>query len=160
MRMQLIGAGVAACAAVMVGAASAEAQQDLPSKVDLVFNRYHTAEEINKALTDLAAAYPQVCRVQAIGKSLEGRDLLVLTVGTAKGGEIDDKPAMWIDGAVHANEVQAAEAVLYTAWYLTKAYGTNKSLTELVDHCSFHLLPMVNPDSRVAWLNGPSSPNN
>jgi hypothetical protein len=47
------------------------------------------------------------------------------------GGE-GTKPMMWIDGAVHANEIQASEAVLYTAWYLTKAYGVNKDLTELV----------------------------
>lgn len=160
MRFSTSGAMVGACACLVACAGVAIAQQDLPSKVDLVFNRYHTVEEIDKALMDLAAAYPEVCRVESIGKSLEGRELLVLTIGTSKGGPIEDKPAMWIDGAVHANEVQSAEAVLYTAWYLTKAYGTNKSLTELVDRCSFHLLPMVNPDSRVAWLNGPSSPHN
>jgi hypothetical protein len=158
MTMSVRAGVIAACAGI--AASAAFAQQDLPSKVDLVFNRYHTTEEIQKAMADLAAAYPEICRVQKIGTSLEGRDLLVLTVGSSKGGEIDDKPAMWIDGAVHANEVQSAEAVLYTAWYLTKAYGTNKPLTELVDRCSFHLLPMVNPDSRVAWLNGPSSPHN
>lgn len=148
------------CAALSTLAPCAFAQQDIPSKVDLSFNRYHTADEINKALQDLAAAYPDICSVTSIGKSLKGRDMLVLTIGNAKSAPIADKPAMWIDGAIHANEIQAAEAVLYSAWYLTKAYGNNKNLTDLVDRCSFHMLPMLNPDSRVVWFEQPSSPNN
>ncbi|MEI7658240.1 MAG: M14 family metallopeptidase [Phycisphaerae bacterium] len=154
--MRLIGL---AGTCVAWAAATAMAQPDLPSKVPLTFDRYHTVEEINRGLRDLAAAYPEVCTLTKIGETLEGRELVVLTIGTSKQGAIADKPAMWIDGAVHANEIQAAEAVLYTAWYLTKAYGSNRSLTELVDRCSFHLLPMVNPDNRDAWLQGPSTPN-
>ena len=33
-----------------------------------------------------------------------------------------DKPAFWIDGGIHANEIQASEVVLYTAWYLLEMY--------------------------------------
>ncbi len=148
------------CAAVSTLAPVARGQQDIPSKVELSFNRYHTTEEIYQGLRDIAKAYPDICTVTSIGKSLKGHDMLVLTIGNAKNAPIEDKPAMWIDGAIHANEIQAAEAVLYSAWYLTKAYGTNKNLTDLVDRCSFHMLPMLNPDSRIVWFNSPSSPNN
>ena len=35
------------------------------------------------------------------------------------------KPAMWIDGNVHGNEVQGGEAVVYSIWYLLESYGSN-----------------------------------
>lgn len=139
------------------------AQQDMPSKVPLSFNKYHTYTEISQAMRDLATAYPDLATLTSLGKSLQGRDMWMLTLsGKRAGHDIPDtgKPAMWIDGAVHANEVQAAEAVLYTAWYLTKAYGVNKDLTDLMDRSAFYLVPMVNPDSRDAWFKGPSNPHN
>jgi hypothetical protein len=61
---------------------------------------------------------------------------------------------MWIDANVHGNEIQGAEMVLYTLWYLTRAYGHNDKLTELVDRCSFYLYPSVNPDGRALWFEG------
>ncbi len=150
---------LASCLVLTASAASAWSQPDLPSKVPLNFDRYRSVEEINRAMRDIAAAYPDLCVLTRIGVSLEGRDLLVLTIGNSKQASMSDKPAMWIDGAVHANEIQAAETVLYTAWYLTKAYGSNRPLTELVDRCSFHLMPLVNPDNRDVWLEGPATPN-
>ncbi|MFZ4429578.1 MAG: M14 family metallopeptidase [Phycisphaerales bacterium] len=150
---------VASCLTVGASTSCILAQPDLPSKVPLAFDRYRTVAEIDGSLRAIAAAYPDLCTLTKIGESLEGRDLLVLTIGTSKGAAIEDKPAMWIDGAVHANEIQSAEVVLYTAWYLTKAYGANRSLTDLVDRCSFHLMPLVNPDNRDVWLQGPATPN-
>lgn len=150
----------AVLAFVAASAPRAIAQNDVPSKVSIEFNRYHTHDEIEAALGRLAAAYPDICRVEVIGKSLQGRDMRVLVVSNSKNGPDTVKPAMWIDGAVHANEIQAAEAVLYSAWYLTKHYGHTPAITKLVDERAFYLLPMVNPDSRDAWFKGPSTPNN
>ncbi len=141
-------------------AAPVRAQADIPSKVNLAWNKYHTYEEVTKALQDLASAYPNLATLTSLGKSLQGREIWMLTINNPKTGKDTAKPAMWIDGAIHANEVQAAEVVLYTAWYLTKAHGTNKPLTDLIDRSAFYLTPMVNPDSRVAWFKGPSTPNN
>jgi hypothetical protein len=143
-----------------LSAPDVRAQADVPSKVPLVWNRYHTFDEISKAMQDLAAAYPDIAKVTSLGRSLQGREIWMLTINNPKTGKDIDKPAMWIDGAIHANEVQAAEAVLYTAWYLTKMHGTNKPLTELIDRSAFYLTPVVNPDSRDAWFKGPSNPNN
>lgn len=146
--------------ALAAGGAGALGQADMPSKVPLSFDRYHTSEEFGKAFQDLAAAYPEIASVRSLGKSLEGREMWMLVIQNPRTGPEGSKPMMWIDGAVHANEIQAAEAVLYTAWYLTKAYGVNKDLTGLVDRTGFYLLPMVNPDSRDAWFKGPSTPHN
>ncbi|QOJ01650.1 MAG: peptidase M14 [Phycisphaeraceae bacterium] len=158
MRTAMMAALVGAAFAALAGRAAAQA--DVPSKVPLVFNRYHTADELDRAMRDLAAAYPEIASLRRVGSSVGGRDMLVLVISATKTGPDTEKPAMWIDGGIHANEVQAAEVVLYTAWYLTKMYGVNPTLTSMIDERAFYLCAMVNPDARVAWFETPATPHN
>ncbi|MEZ6243602.1 MAG: M14 family metallopeptidase [Phycisphaerales bacterium] len=135
------------------------AQPHIEGKVEIAFNRYHTPEEIQKDFRDIAAAYPDLVTLKTIGKSGEERDMFLAVLNNPKTGAPEDKPAMWIDGGIHANEIQGSEVVLYTLWYLTKAYGVNDDLTTLMDTYAFYLLPMVNPDSRAAFFEDPSTPH-
>lgn len=127
-------------------------------KVDARFNRYHDYAESSKLFADLAAAHPEFARLQSLGKSYGGRDMWVLTVTNfAKGGE--DKPGMWIDGGIHANEIQAVEVVLYTAWYLLESRAENETIKRLLDERVFYLMPMMSPDSRDAHFYEANSTN-
>lgn len=153
-RMQAILAGIAlACPA-----AGVLAQPHVEPKHDISWNRYYTADQIDEHLRSLERAYPGIVRVESIGKSLGGREMLVATV-TSPGSDDRAKPAMWIDGAIHANEIQATEVCLYTVWYLATNYGHNDRITKLLDEKAFYILPMVNPDSRVTWFTEPSTPH-
>jgi murein tripeptide amidase MpaA len=138
------------CAGVLVG--SARGQEHIPGKVEVPFNRYSTYAQMEDWIKQIAAAYPGYVELREIGKSLEGRSLWVAVVNNPKTGPDTSKPAMWIDGNVHGNEIQAAEAVLYTLWYLTKAQGVNPALTRLLDDYAFYLCPSQNPDGREAWF--------
>ena len=85
--------------------------------------------------------------------------MLVAIVNSPKTGADTSKPAMWIDGNIHGNEIQAGEVVLYTLWYLTRGYGQIEQITKLVDSYSFYLLPIVNPDGRQYWFDHPNTPH-
>ena len=143
-----------ACAVAAVGLAptSARGQEHLPSKVEIAFNRYHDYAGLVGLLREIAAAYPELARVETIGRSLEGREMVVVTVSSPKTARDRDKPAMWIDANVHGNEIQGGEVVLYSVWYLTKAYGVNAEITRILDEKSFYFLPSQNPDGRDAWF--------
>ena len=138
-------------------AQGALARDPHPSKVELTFNHFYTYAELEKAVKDLAAAYPELLRLESIGKSHEGRDMWLMTLNNAKTGEDRAKPAMWIDANVHGNEVQGSETVLYTIWTLTKSYGGVEKLTKLMDEKAFYFLPMVNPDGREHWFQKPNT---
>lgn len=143
---------VATCAAPVL------ATPHVNSKHEIAWNRYYTVEEIESHMKALARAYPDLVKVRSIGKSGQGRDLLVATV-TAPGSSHRSKPAMWIDGSIHANEIQASEIPLYTIWYLATYYGHNDRITEILDNYTFYIMPIVSPDSRVAWFEKPSTPH-
>ncbi len=138
---------------------SAGAQEHIPSKVDIAWNRYYTYEQLEGHLKRIAGAYPQIVELVDIGKSREGRTMWVAIVNSPKTGPHTSKPAMWIDGNVHGNEIQAAEAVVYSVWYLAKAYGKNAQLTELMDSTSFYFLPSQNPDGREHWFAAANTPH-
>lgn len=162
-KLGMIGmaAGLMGCFGAVPGLASAQPHH--AAKVEIAWNRYYDVPEIEAHLRALAAAYPDLIELRSIGKSLEGREMWVAIVTSpgAKEGTAAhaDKPAMWIDGNIHANEIQAAEVVLYSIWYLAKGYGKNEALTKLLDGASFYMMPVVNPDSRAAWFSRASTPN-
>lgn len=150
----LIVAGLAA-----LTLSTASAQDHIPGKVEIPFNRYATFEQVEGYLRELAAAYPELIELRSIGKSGQGREMWLAIINSPKTGPHDSKPAMWIDGGIHANEIQGVEAVLYSIWYLTKAYGVNEDLTELLDTYSFYMLPVVNPDSRAYFFDKAGTPH-
>lgn len=145
------------CLALIVTAPTAQAQQQIPSKVDISFNRFYDYEETTRLLRALVDAYPDLLTLESIGQSEQGREMWVVTLNNPKTGPDTSKPAMWIDGNVHGNEVQASETVLYSIWYLTKSYGQVKQLTDLMDRCAFYFLPMANPDGRDFWFHEPNT---
>ena len=155
MRARTMIAAVLALAA----APAAVAQYPWPSKVDLRFDHWYDYQEMTQALHDLAEAYPELVTLRSIGKSVAERDIWLVTINNAKTGPDTQKTAIFIDGNIHGNEIQAAETVLYTAWYLTKSYGRIEKLTKLIDERAFYLVPMENPDGRDTWFNQPATPH-
>ena len=149
----------AAAAPLVIGAGQATAQAHVESKYDIAWNRYYDTDEIHQHMRRLERAYPNLIDLEVIGKSGQGRDMLVATI-TAPGDDDRDKPAMWIDGNIHANEIQAAEVSLYALWYLATHYGNTDDITEVLDDYAFYILPVVNPDSRAVWFNEPSTSSN
>jgi len=146
--------------ATLAGSAMpAAAQEYIESKVDISFNRYYPHEQIVEFIYEFEREYPDLVTVKVIGKSHEGRDMLLVIINNDETGADTDKPAMWIDGSIHANEIQATEVCMYTIWYLTKGYGQNKMITDLVDRTAFYIVPVVSPDSRTYWFSEPSTPN-
>jgi len=151
---------LAVSAATLLGIApTGQAQATVDSKHEIPWNRYYDVEETYEHMRALADAYPELIEIQTIGASGQGRELLV-AVMTAPGDDHTKKPAMWIDGSIHANEIQCTEVVLYSIWYLATYYGNNDAITELLDDYTFYLMPIVSPDSRAKWFEGPSTPNN
>lgn len=124
------------------------------------WNFYRDYAQATGLLKQIVAAHPELCRLETLGKSYGGREMWVMTITNQAKGDISaeqDKPAFWIDGGIHANEVQAVDVVLYTAWYLTEMYGRNEMVTRLLDERVIYLMPMMSPDSRDAHMYKPNT---
>jgi murein tripeptide amidase MpaA len=110
------------------------------------FDTYYRYEELTRILHAYAEEYPQLVRIESIGKSYEGRDIWLLTVTNFATGLAEEKPALWVDGNIHASEVSPSSACLYLIHRLTREYGSNEKITRCLDTRAFYICPRVNPD--------------
>jgi len=136
---------------------STTAQDEI--SLPLRFDRYHQLEEITAALQALNAAYPELTVLEEVGKSDEDRSIYAMTVNNPETGAPLDKPAIYIDGNLHGNEVQGGDISLYLLDYLLGNYGRNKEITELVDRICFYVVPVVNVDGRHHFMNDANTPD-
>jgi len=126
-------------------------------KVAVSWNRYNDHAAITEICKKIAAAYPNLAKLESIGKSYKGRDIWCLTITDFKKGNPDIKPGMYIDGNIHSNEIQGAEFSLYTAWYLTETFADTKFVQELLADKVFYIVPTINPDGRDSYFHEPNT---
>ncbi|MGQ9901648.1 MAG: M14 family zinc carboxypeptidase [Fimbriimonadales bacterium] len=110
------------------------------------FDTYYRYEELTRLLHAFAEEYPQLVRIASIGKSYEGRDIWLLTITNFATGAAEEKPALWVDGNIHASEVSPSAACVYLIHRLTREYGTHEKITRCLDTRAFYICPRVNPD--------------
>jgi len=130
-------------------------------KVEIAWNRYYDSKQLYEIMKRIEKAYPDLVTVNSIGKSVEGRDMWQMTVSNEKNGDPDKKPAMYIDGNIHSNEVQGAEVALYTAWYVTELFDEVEWIKNLLNEKTLYIVPSINPDARDYYIykaNNPHSP--
>ena len=128
-------------------------------QVPLRFDFYYTNEEMYQALEALNKAYPKLTRLESVGKSEEGRDIMVLTIHNPDKGSELEKPGVYVDGNIHGNEVQAGEVCLYYANMLLTKYGENERITNLVDKNVHYIVPVVNVDGRASFMLEANTPS-
>lgn len=128
-------------------------------KVQVSWNRYHTNLALEEIMRDMVKKHPNLVKMESIGKSYQGNDIWVLTVTDFKSGKAEEKPAMWIDGNIHSNEIQGTEFTLYTAWYLTEMYGDLEFITQLLKDKTFYIAPTINPDAHDFFIKEANNQN-
>jgi len=154
-RIFLLGLVVVAVLALLPQGGLTQKFSDPQFKVKLDFNRWHDVDELYGDMRKLASAWPKFVKVSSIGKSHEGRDILLVTVNNPDTGPEMSKAAMYIEANVHGNEIQGGEICLYTVWYLMENYGRLEPITRLVDERVFYLVPTINPDGRQYFFESP-----
>jgi hypothetical protein len=128
-------------------------------KVEVSWNRYYTYDGVVDIMQKIAKVHPNLARLQSIGKSYQNRDIWLLTISDFKSGDPDRKPAMYIDGNIHSNEIQGTEFSLYTAWYLTEMFDDLDFINELLKDKTFYIVPTINPDARDHYMKEPNTPH-
>jgi murein tripeptide amidase MpaA len=110
------------------------------------FDTYLRYDELTRVLAALAAEHPGLVRLESIGKSFEGRDIWLATATRFATGDDRDKPALWVDGNIHATEVAGSMACLYLLHRLVAQYGRDADVTRCLDTRAFYVCPRLNPD--------------
>jgi murein tripeptide amidase MpaA len=139
--------------AALVAGGCGIARTERPVRSELVapdgsidWNRYYTSAETNEILRVWADRHPQLTRLFSIGRSYLGADLLVMEVTNRATGPASEKPALYLDGGIHAGELTGSAVAFYVLGTLLAGYGTDPRITALLDRNAFYVRPKFNPD--------------
>jgi murein tripeptide amidase MpaA len=113
---------------------------------DLRFDTYYRYADLTRLLQAAARERPDLVRLEPIGRSFEGRDIWLASVTNWHTGEAAHKPALWVDGNIHATEVAGSAACLYLLRTLLEGYGVDADITRCLDTRAFYICPRLNPD--------------
>ncbi|KAJ8675417.1 hypothetical protein QAD02_011203 [Eretmocerus hayati] len=108
--------------------------------------RYHHYNELKKLFDKLQQEFPSLARVFSIGKSVEGRELLVLEISQNVGRRKLLKPMVKYVANMHGDEPVGRELMIYLAQYLLYNYGKDPRVTRLVNNTDIFIMPSLNPD--------------
>jgi len=136
--------------------------------IDPEWRNYHDQEHLESTLLRVAKKCENNTRLYSIGKSVEGRELLVIEFSTNPGVHESGKPEMKYIGNMHGNEAVGRELLIRLADFLCNEYqAKNPEIVKLLNLTNIHLLPSMNPDgfelasrtkpSERGWLIGRSN---
>jgi len=115
-------------------------------------SRYLRYDELTGQVRAWAEAFPDIVHLASIGKSVEGRDLWLLTIGRDRERI---RPAVWVDGNMHASELAGSSVALTIAEEMIRAHLVGHgSVLGLPAHVGemlrsdllFYVLPRMSPD--------------
>jgi predicted deacylase len=118
-------------------------------------NQTYSYEQLLEDSNELARLYPGLVDVSSIGRSVEGRDIILIKLG--KGNK-----KILLVGAHHAREYMTSTFLMETVDEYARAYASNGKfggydIKKLLNDVTVYIVPMVNPDGVNLVQNGPDS---
>jgi hypothetical protein len=106
---------------------------------------YHTYEEVEAELKNLATTYPNIAQVVDLGKSIENRSIWGMKISDNVATE-EDEPEILFVGGHHAREWISVDVPLLLAQHLLQNYSSDARIQGYVNGGEIWIVPMLNPD--------------
>lgn len=137
---------VIAAATALSSPAGAQGSGLVSADGSIDLDRFYTAAETDAILREWARMYPRLARIERIGESFLGAELLVAEVTNEATGPAAGKPALYVDGGLHAGELTGSAVALHLLSHLLRGYGGDPRVTALLDTRAVYVRPKFNPD--------------
>jgi hypothetical protein len=118
---------------------------DPPLSAGKALAQTYSYADMTAELEDLAAAYPGICRLSSIGRSVQGRELWVLLISDNPDQE-EDEPEFKYVSTMHGNETVGTLLCINLINLILSGYGMEERFTQLVDNTAISIMPLMNPD--------------
>jgi hypothetical protein len=130
-----------ACALLALPAALSAADEN-PA-----LRNYSNDDALGQQVASLASS--EFVTATSLGKTLGGREMHLLMIGS---GKAEEKPAILIVGNVHAPHLAGGELALRVARQLAEKAKTDANIKELLERHTFYVIPRPNPDGSEKCL--------
>ena len=104
---------------------------------------YHNYIDLSKRLHDMREAYPDLIKLESLGKTLESRDIWLVTLGNLS----SENPAIALVGGIEGDDVASSELCLRFIESAARAFNVVDSVRTILDRITYYIIPRVNPDA-------------
>ena len=118
------------------------------------WDKYPTYTTYLDIMQKFVTRYPGLCEVDTIGKSEQGRFLLVMRITDNISSE-EAEPECFYTSTIHGDEPAGYVLMLRFIDYLLSNYGENQEITSLVNNLEIFINPLANPDG--TYIGGDSA---
>ncbi len=134
---------------LLLAVATPVAAADFPSKDAKYHNYAEMVAELNKAVAD----HPAIVQKFSIGQSHLNREIWAAKISDNVAND-ENEPEVLFDALHHAREHLTVEQALAVLRWLSDGYGSNATITQLVNSREIFIVFMVNPDGGEYDLTG------
>ena len=116
------------------------------------FQKYPTYDQYLSLMQEFASDYPEICRLDTIGLTTQGRLLLAVKISD----QVDENEAeasFLYTSTMHGDEIVGYVLLLRLANTLLTGYGFDSEITTLVDNLQIWINPLANPDGSFSGSN-------
>ncbi len=108
---------------------------------------YQNFEDMTRSLQSLVSANKDIAAIESITKTLEGRDLWLVTIANKKGIPLEKRPALFIGGNFEGDHLVGSQSAIAMIDYLLKNYSSDPDVKKSIDEHVYYIIPRVNPDA-------------
>ena len=111
----------------------------------ILWSFYPTYQQYVDYMIGFASTYPGICKLDTIGQSMQGRLILALRISKNIGQE-EEEPQFLYTSSIHGDETTGYVLMLHLIDYLLSNYGTDPTVTEILNSTEICINPLANPD--------------
>ena len=116
------------------------------------WNRYPTYDVYVDMMKDFENRFPDLCRLDTIGLSENGRLLLCLQVSDFSNSETV-KPKFFYSSSIHGDELTGMVTLLRLCDSLLTSFESDSEISNLLSSTVIYICPLANPDGAYAGGN-------
>lgn len=122
---------------------------------ELVRGSYHSYDEINTILRNMASNYPTICKLDSLPiRTYQGRWIYGVKISDNPAIEEDNEPGLFVDGCHHSREWATVEVVRYFADSILRGYASVPDIQQIVNNTEIYCFPIINADGYVYDYSG------
>ncbi|NXD81852.1 CBPB2 Carboxypeptidase, partial [Halcyon senegalensis] len=125
-----------------------------PRRSSSYYENYHSMKEIYHWMEEVVKVHSDLLQKIYIGSSYEKRPLYILKLSKS---QEKSKSAIWIDCGIHAREWISPAFCLWFIGHATHVRERDQTMTELLEHFDFYVMPVMNVDGYEYTWSHPSN---